>query len=125
MTPELNVFQWLTLPALALLLAWDGYGLLARRPTFRKDRLVRFVVWAAALATIANPDLTTQAGNAIGIGRGTDLVLYLLVLAFLGTAFYFYSENVRLHRQLTDVVRHIAINEARKDAPPATTPDRP
>ena len=125
MIPELNLFQWLTLPVLLLLLVRDGVGLFARRPVFRKDRLIRFVVWAAAFAAIFNPSLASEVAGAIGIGRGTDLVLYLFVLAFLGTAFYFYSQNVRLHRQLTDIVRHIAINEARKDAPPATPADRP
>ncbi len=114
----MNVFQWITLPILALLLVRDGVGLLARRPTFRRDRLFRWLVWAAAFVAIFNPDLTVVVANAIGIQRGTDLVLYVFVLAFLGSAFYFYSQNVRLHRQLTDVVRHIAIQEARKESPP-------
>lgn len=119
----MTLFQWLTLPVLGLLLLRDGYALLARHPSFRRDRLLRWLVWAAAFAAIANPELTSDVARAIGIQRGADLVLYLFVLAFLGTAFYFYSQNVRLHRQLTDVVRHIAIQEARKETPPA--PDQP
>lgn len=119
----MTLFQWITLPILGLLLLRDTYALLARHPRFRKDRLVRWAVWAAALAAIANPSITSEIAQAIGIQRGADLVLYLFVLAFLGTAFYFYSQYVRLHRQLTDVVRHIAIQEARKEAPPE--PERP
>jgi hypothetical protein len=120
-----TVFQWITLPVLGLLLLKDTYALLFRHPSFRRDRLVRVAVWAAAFAAIAVPELTSQVANAIGIQRGADLVLYLFVLAFLGTAFYFYSQNVRLQRQLTDVVRHIAIQEARKEAPAAPRPDCP
>ena len=108
----MNLFQWITLSALGLLLVRDGVGLLFRAPSFRRDRLVRWVVWGAAFAAIYNPALTSEAANAIGIQRGTDLVLYLFVLAFLGTAFYLYAQYTRVHRQLTDVVRHIAIQEA-------------
>lgn len=110
----MNPFQWITLPVLALLLLRDGLGLLFRRPSFRRDRLIRWLVWAAAFVAILNPDLTVVAANAIGIQRGTDLVLYSFVFAFLGTTFFFYTQYMRLHRQLTDVVRHIAIQEARK-----------
>ncbi len=114
----MNAFQWITLSVLGVLLVRDGLGLVFRAPTFRRDRLVRWVVWAAAFAAILNPDLTVVAANAIGIQRGTDLVLYVFVLAFLGTAFYFYAQSTRLHRQLTDVVRHIAIQEAQKQNDP-------
>lgn len=124
MIPDLNLFQWLTLPVLAVLFVREGVGLVARRPAFRRDRVIRFVVWGVTFAAIANPGLTSQVANTIGIQRGTDLVLYVFVLAFLGTAFYFYSQNVRLHRQLTDVVRHIAIAEARQEPPASTTPGR-
>ncbi len=120
----MNPFQWITLSALALLMLRDGAGLLFRVPSFRRDRLLRWLVWAAAFVAIYNPALTSEAANAIGIQRGTDLVLYLFVLAFLGTAFYFYAQYTRLHRQLTDVVRHLAIQEARQEAQAPTNPDR-
>jgi hypothetical protein len=109
-----NLFQWITLPVLALLFFRDGAGLLFREPRFRGDRLLRWLVWAAAFIAIANPTLVYEVADAIGIGRGTDLVLYIFVLAFLGTAFFFYAENLRLHRQLTTIVRHIALQEAKK-----------
>jgi hypothetical protein len=52
--------------------------------------------------------------TAVGIGRGADAVLYLFVFAFLVTAFYFYARQVKLQRQVTELVRHIAIHEARR-----------
>lgn len=118
----MNAFQGITLTVLAVLLLRDSLWLLFRSPAFRRDRFVRWLVWAAAFATIANPGLTVVVANAIGIQRGTDLVLYLFVLAFLGTAFYFYAQYTRLHRQFTDVVRHIAIQEARKQPAPPPPP---
>jgi hypothetical protein len=115
-----NLFQWITLPVLALLLLRDGVALFVGRPPFRRDRFVRWAIWGAAFVAILNPDITVVVANAIGIQRGTDLVLYLFVLAFLGTSFYFYAQNTRLNRQLTDVVRHIAIQEAKREETPPT-----
>jgi hypothetical protein len=114
----MNPFQWMTLPILALLSVRDGAALFFRQPRFRRDRFVRGLVWIAAFVAIANPELTSQVARAIGIQRGTDLVLYVFVLAFLGTALYFYGQNLRIQRQITDVVRHIAIQEARKQSLP-------
>src|SRR5262249_20848691 len=51
----LNAFQWITLPILGLLLLRDGAALLLRRPRFRRDRLLRWLVWAAAFAAIIDP----------------------------------------------------------------------
>ncbi len=63
---------------------------------------------------IAQPLLITRLANAIGIGRGADVVLYLFVLAFLGTVFFFYSQQVRLQRDLTTLASHLALREPRR-----------
>jgi len=52
--------------------------------------------------------------DVLGIGRGTDLVFYLFVLAFLGAAFFFYSRLVRMQRQITQLIRDNAIREAQR-----------
>jgi hypothetical protein len=108
-----NLFQWLTLPVV--------FGLLARELIDRRRRtaapgfwLIRCLVWVAAGTAIADPDGVQWVATRIGITRGTDLVLYLFVLVFLGTSFYFYSQKVAMQRQITLLVRHIAINEARR-----------
>jgi hypothetical protein len=106
-----NLFQWLTLPVV--------FGLLARELIDRRRRaaatgfwMIRCLVWIAAGTAIADPDGVQWVATRIGITRGTDLVLYLFVLVFLVTAFYFYSQKVALQRQITVLVRHIAIQEA-------------
>jgi hypothetical protein len=110
---ELTPFQKLALPPLVALLVLEAAGF-RRDPASRGVRALRAVVWLAAGVTIAWPDLTMHVANALGIGRGTDLVLYLFALAFLGAAFYFYSRLVRVQRQITQLVRHTAIQEARR-----------
>jgi hypothetical protein len=107
-----NLFQWVTLPVLLGLLLVD-LVLLARRHSGRVLVLVRSLAWVMAALTIAHPELAQELANVLGIHRGTDLVLYLFVLAFLGASLFFYAGQVRLRRELTEIVRHVAIHEAR------------
>jgi hypothetical protein len=74
---------------------------------------IRLAITVAAIVCIARPNLTTTLAQILGIRRGTDLVLYIFCLAFLATSLYFYARQTRLQAQLADVVRHMAIREAR------------
>jgi hypothetical protein len=109
----MNLFQVLALLALGTALGAELVSL-ARKPVGGRMRWLRAIVWTAAVGAILHPEWSQSLANQIGIGRGADLVLYLFVLAFLGVSFYFYSRYVRLQRQLTDVVRHLAIQNARQ-----------
>ena len=117
----MTLFQWIVLPLLAMLALFDGYGVVFRRPLFRRDRVVRFVIWLLATAAVYNPELTTELANKVGITYGKDLILYGFVLAFLGVSFVFYSWTVRTEQQITELVRHIAKAEAQrgKGEPPS------
>ena len=109
----MNLFQLLTLSVVTAVLAAEFLGL-CRRSAGRKLRLLRIAVWSAAAAAIVDPGIPQAIAIRIGIGRGADLVLYLVVLAFLRVSFYFYSCNMQLQRQLTVVVRHLAIQSAHR-----------
>lgn len=115
-----NLFQWLTIPPLAALLLADVVAFARGRET-RGTRAFRALVWTVAALAIAHPEYTSYAARAFGIDRGTDLVLYLFALAFLGASFFFYGRAVSLQHQLTEVVRHLAIRDCRRggDCPPA------
>jgi hypothetical protein len=108
-----NLFQYVALTLLSVLIACE-LVLLWRSPARWGIGVVRCVVWLLAAAAIAFPKLVQDVATAIGIGRGADVVLYLFVLVFLLTSFYFYSRQVRLQRQVTAVVRHLALQEARR-----------
>ena len=115
----MNLFQWITLPIVGLLFIADLHGILFRRPYFRRDRLIRCAIWLAAGIAIYDPGITVVIANAIGIQRGADLILYLLVLTFIATAFFFYSRQVQLERTMTTIVRYIAIQEAKREPLPS------
>jgi hypothetical protein len=108
-----NPFQWIALSALTLVFLWEMRCWL-HAPSWRSQRLLRMLVWLAAGLAIADPDLTQRLAMAVGINRGADLVFYLFVLLFIVVSFYFYARHVRTQRLLTEVVRHLAIQEARR-----------
>lgn len=120
---ELNLFQWLTLPVLLLLLLGELRGLVRRGWSWLA--VVRSAVWLAAGVLIADPMLTQRVADLVGITRGADLVFYATALAFLGVTFYFYTRHVKTERKITELVRHIAIERAQRGGPerPGSTTD--
>ena len=46
----------------------------------RRVSLAATAVWFLSLLFILSPDLTMQAANFLGIGRGADLVLYIFAI---------------------------------------------
>jgi hypothetical protein len=116
MTP-FTPFQWIAVPALLLVLLWELASWL-RAPSWRSQRVLRMLIWLAAALAIADPDLTQRLATAVGITRGADLVFYLFVLLFIVVSFYFYAQHVRTQRVLTELVRHLAIQEARRGGSP-------
>jgi len=109
MTP----FQVIALSALGVVLAVEGIRWL-RCPGSHGLRLIRCLVWAAAATAIAFPDLVQAVAKMLGIARGADVVLYLSVLLFLALAFFLYARVRKQQQQITDLVRHLALHDARR-----------
>lgn len=61
--------------------------------------------------TVLFPEDVTRLANLVGVGRGTDLVLYILVLAFLLVSIRLYQRVHELQHQLTLVARALAVHE--------------
>jgi hypothetical protein len=109
---SLNLFQWLALSAILCLLIVELAGAIRGR-VVRRFWIVRVVIWIAAGIAIYQPDRVTRLARAIGIERGADLVLYLTVLTFFATSLFLYARCLRLQNQITRIVRHLALEEAR------------
>ncbi len=110
----MTAFQIFAISILVVLTVWELRGLW-RRPSALGLPMIRIAVWISAVVAIANPGLVQRVADTLGIGRGANLVSYLFSLAFLATSFYFYSRYVRLERQITELVRHIALAQARRE----------
>ncbi len=87
-------------------------ALMMRGPAHRQLALRRmFGISLAAIgvAAVAWPELTTRAANLVGVGRGTDLVLYLAVLAFSFLSVALYQRIARLESSITRLTRELAL----------------
>ena len=87
-------------------------GANAKHQAIRRLAAVAFFVFAAA--SILVPDLVTSVARFLGIGRGTDLVLYALVVLFMVTQYTTAQRRRAEEVKLTRIARHIAISEAEK-----------
>jgi small membrane protein len=78
------------------------------------DRLILFVLSICGVVLILNPGLSTWVANSVGIGRGTDLILYLFIIFSL-FRFAGIDANTRTtERQITEIVRTMALHSAQK-----------
>jgi small membrane protein len=63
---------------------------------------------------VLRPEDTTWIAQQVGVGRGTDLVVYLLVVAFVFGMLNTYLRQREISNQLTDLARTIALHEAER-----------
>lgn len=85
----------------------------ARHQAIRRLMLVGFVVGAAV--SVIFPNWLTWLARLVGVGRGTDLLLYALVIAFLSyIATSFRRINV-LERKITKLTREVALERAKSE----------
>ena len=100
---QLIILLFLAFSFLMVLLVMKGH--LAGRLFF----IVQFIVGAAF---VVFPDLSSQIGKLLGVGRGTDLVLYFLVVLFYMTVLLFIAAMRRLERRQTIILRQLALQNA-------------
>lgn len=75
-------------------------------------RLVTLAFVCFAVVSIATPSITTRLAHLLGVGRGADLLLYALAVAFLAQMLSSFRRNAALERQVTRLARRIALMEA-------------
>ncbi|MBW0105714.1 DUF2304 domain-containing protein [Pseudonocardia sp. KRD291] len=61
---------------------------------------------------VLRPDDVTWVARHLGIGRGTDLVVYLLVVAFVFGMLNSYLRDREISQHLTNLARQLAIRDA-------------
>ena len=90
----------------------------ARTQAVRRLGLVVFAALAAW--SILYPSVVTRFARLVGVGRGTDMVLYALVVAFLS---FTLTTFVRFHdfeTRYTKLARRLALDEAGPPRPAAS-----
>lgn len=106
----------LILTALFLLLLASGLAMA------RRDRLLGWVLAASSAAAVLPvwlPELATELAHLVGVGRGTDLLLYLWFTISVLLILALYLRLMRLQDRLTELVRALALREADAGDPPS------
>src|SRR5262249_16825543 len=83
----------------------------------RRNRLPFHIVTVFALlgmgaAAAMFPGLTDDIAHYVGVGRGVDLVTYILEIAVIYVLIHYYTKFVELQRQQTALTRELAILRA-------------
>ena len=68
----------------------------------------------SAIVLVPTRELANQVAALVGVGRGADLMLYLLLLAVYAGALLILAKFRRLEHQITELTRKIALYEAEK-----------
>jgi small membrane protein len=92
----------------------------ARPKAVRRLGLMLFA--ALAVWSILFPSVWNQFARLVGVGRGTDMVLYALVVAFLSFTMTTYLRFRDLETRYTTIARRLALDEAGPPRPLDTVP---
>lgn len=97
----------------AALLCWVA---LKNRLAGRLFFILQFVL---GIVLTLSPGLAQRAADFLGVGRGTDLVLYLLVILVYVGAMLILVRFRRLEGEVSSLVRQMALRDAVVDPPAA------
>lgn len=83
-----------------------------RRRSIPRSSIVWLSVWSAGIVSLLAPDVLTRIARAVGVNRGADLLLYVSVLCGLLIAFVIYTRMRKTDREITLIVRQLALSTA-------------
>lgn len=96
-------------------LAAIGWLVFLRRTKLPFHIVIVFGLLAVAAIAVIFPDITAEAAVLVGVGRGVDLVTYVVEVGTLFVLLHYYTKFVEVERRLTEVVRELAILRAEVD----------
>lgn len=103
-------FQYIGLAVVGFLLLLT-IGAMGTRRVGRPAGLIWSAIWVLGVIALLDPEFTTRIANTVGIRRGADLLLYLLVIVMTVGFFSMYLRLRQLRREFTLLVRRLSIME--------------
>ncbi len=97
---------------LLAVLAGIGYLGFVRRTRLPLHIVLVFAILVVAALAVIFPDATSVVAGWVGVGRGADLIGYLVQVSLLFVSLHYYTKFVELQRQITVLVRELAIVRA-------------
>lgn len=100
------------------------YGFRQRRRVGLRagTRVMVLLLATFAVASVIDTGIPQRLASAVGVTRGTDLVLYVLVVVFVLTSTGLYFRARRIEDRLADLVRSVALAEALRSGGPGGAP---
>jgi small membrane protein len=96
-------------------LAFIAWFVFLKRNRLPFHIVIVFGMLAMGGAAVLFPEQTDVIANFVGVGRGVDLITYVIEVTVLFVLIHYYTKFVELQRQMTDVVRELAILRAEVD----------
>lgn len=72
-------------------------------------------VWVATIVVVLLPKTTDLLAARVGIGRGADLVVYVMLVVLLYVVFRLVMRLQSIERDITRLVRHQALEAFERD----------
>jgi len=87
---------------------------------FKKKRIALrpflfwIVLWLIIITVAMLPWVTGPLAKILGVGRGTDIAVYVSILLIFLTIFKVFSELEKIKREITEIVQHLSLKNPRK-----------
>ncbi|RJQ17308.1 DUF2304 domain-containing protein [Candidatus Woesearchaeota archaeon] len=78
------------------------------------ELLLWCVVWIALIVLSVIPVISGFLSKLVGVERGTDLIVYLSIIALFYLVYRIHMKAEKLDAQITKLVRQIAIDKKKK-----------
>ncbi|MBK9475284.1 MAG: DUF2304 domain-containing protein [Tetrasphaera sp.] len=106
--------QWIKVPLiLAVLLVMVALFQRRQRVEFRAgSRLLALGLGMLAVLSVAFPGIPQAVADRLGVARGTDLILYMLIVVFVLTSLGLYFRLREADERLRRLARSMAIERA-------------
>lgn len=112
------MMQWIKLILVAATIGLVGVMLRHRRSAGARasTRVLAVSLAATAVVSVIYPDVTIWAAEKVGVTRGSDQVLYILVVVFAFTAVSVYFNVQETNARIEALSRALAIDQAVRTA---------
>ena len=83
-----------------------------RNRTFHRLAFIAIVL--LGIVFVLYPNLTNSIAALLGVGRGTDLILYFCIVAGILAMLFLYGRQRKIQETQTEIIRSLAIAMAKK-----------
>lgn len=79
-------------------------------------RLVVWIaLWVVAAVIVILPQTATLIANIVGVGRGSDFIIYLSIVGLAYLVFRLFMKMEDMEREITRLVRELALKDTKDD----------